>query len=148
MKQFKLSLKIKAVLSLGILSTSTVWDAVYGFGNLPTEVVKYQTINFLAGAIVFIFFAKLIREILKGSDLGYVTYVISYYYIAHGMLYILNFIKYWDDWNSWVNNFYEYGLLIPAIMVLLVLFEIFGGYIFRDIKKWMKNLLTQLYSNG
>ena len=141
MRQLPLSLKSKAIVSLIILTISSLWDAVYGFGNMPTESVVYQTINFTAGAIVFIFFAKLIRENLKGAEIAYITYVISFYYIAHGALYIYNFVKYWDNWELWIENFYQYAILIPAIMVLLVVLSISKDILLKNVRAWMRKML-------
>lgn len=140
MKRLKLSLKNRAILSLIVLIASSLWDAVFAFTNMHTENVLNQTINFCAGAIIFILFAKLIRYILKGSNLELITYVISCYYIAHGILYIYNFIVYWDDWEGWVNRFYDYQILIPAMMVLIIFISILRDIISWNIKRWMKKM--------
>lgn len=142
MRKYKLTLKSKALVSLTILTCSTLWDAIYGFGNLPTEVVKYQTINFIASAIALITFSKLIQVVLKGTNIAYLTYVISFYYIAHECLYVYNYIKYWNDWDSWCNRFYDYRILIPAIMILLVIISIAKDIFFKNIKVWLRKMLT------
>ena len=140
MKRLQLSLRNRAILSLVVLTVSSSWDAVFAFSDMHTENVLNQTINFCAGAIIFILFAKLIRFILNGSNLELLTYVISCYYISHGILYIYNFIVYRNDWQGWMDHFYDYQILIPAMMVLIIFISIMRDIILWNFKQWMKKM--------
>ena len=129
----RLSLRSKAILALGVLITFMSWDVAFSFGNFVTESVLNQTINFVALVILIMVFARLIRTLLKGTKLAHLTFVIEFYFIAHGFLYIHNFIKYRDNWDGWAENFYEYAIFIPAIMVFLTLLSIVGNIIIKNM---------------
>ena len=105
---------------LVVLFVASLWSVMFAFGNMKSDFVLWQTINFIMKASIYISLAYVVGNLMN-NEIQFITYTIIIYYIAHTILYIVNCFLYFNDWDGWMANFYDYALLIPAVMILIIL---------------------------